>query len=102
MSTISSLPSGIETPQVIELRKESRGRGSTTEKTLYTVLPQNQTKIKGFMGSSHSYSIPGNASSSSAATPSIDEGGDAILLNEEKKQQVAKEKKKFKDKDFKF
>ncbi|CAK0783418.1 hypothetical protein CVIRNUC_006617 [Coccomyxa viridis] len=51
----SSLPSGIETPEVIDLRK-----GKAGERPLYQVLEQQQAQVGGnLMGSDHTYVIPG-------------------------------------------
>ncbi|KAG5458641.1 MAG: DUF382-domain-containing protein, partial [Olpidium bornovanus] len=56
-SGISSVPSGLETPEFIELRKE--------------VLPERQTSISGFMGSQHSYDLSNVAAAAvHAAAPS--------------------------------
>jgi hypothetical protein len=98
MSTISSLPSGIETPQIVELRKGKSSSEPVVEKSLYTILPQTQTKIKGFMGSSHTYSIP-SVETENDTVDAIE--GDSMLVDEDKKRDVGG-KKKYKDKDFKF
>ncbi|EIE19194.1 DUF382-domain-containing protein [Coccomyxa subellipsoidea C-169] len=51
----SSLPSGIETPEVIDLRK-----GKAGEKPLYQVLEQQAAPVgNALMGSDHTYVIPG-------------------------------------------
>jgi splicing factor 3B subunit 2 len=47
----SAVPSGLETPDTIELRKD---RGP---KELYRVLPQREVATKGFMGSTHTYDV---------------------------------------------
>jgi splicing factor 3B subunit 2 len=54
METPSGLASvtGIETPDHINLRKES-----SAAKSLYTVLPSQERRSKGFMGSSHGYDL---------------------------------------------
>jgi hypothetical protein len=85
MSSISSLPSGIETPQIVELRKETK---RSEERELYTVIPQTQTQIKGFMGSQHGYALPANGLAKEKEEVKV----------EDKKE---KEKKKYKD-SFKF
>ncbi|CAG8462373.1 3895_t:CDS:10 [Racocetra fulgida] len=62
----SILPSGLETPDIIELRKYSKYDSSfintklefsNEPKPLYTVLPQKDTSISGFMGSQHAYDL---------------------------------------------
>lgn len=52
----STLPSGIETPSEIDLRKTSEG-----PKQLYTVLEQQKAAVGAstLMGSEHTYVIPG-------------------------------------------
>ncbi|GLC45024.1 hypothetical protein PLESTB_001460500 [Pleodorina starrii] len=52
----SSLPSGIETPDTINLRKDAEG-----PRQLYTVLEQKQVAVgtSGIMGTDHVYVIPG-------------------------------------------
>ena len=52
----SSLPSGIETPSEIDLRKTSEG-----PKQLYTVLEQQKASVGAgaLMGSDHTYVVPG-------------------------------------------
>ncbi|CAG8665240.1 10034_t:CDS:10, partial [Cetraspora pellucida] len=52
----SILPSGLETPDIIELRKYSKP-DEDEPKPLYTVLPQKETPISGFMGSQHAYDL---------------------------------------------
>ncbi|KAJ3021365.1 Splicing factor 3B subunit 2 [Thoreauomyces humboldtii] len=56
-SGISSVPSGLETPDHIELRKDARR--DDAPKQLYTVVPERQTSVKGFMGSQHTYDLSG-------------------------------------------
>ncbi|CAG8602971.1 15286_t:CDS:10, partial [Dentiscutata heterogama] len=51
-----ALPSGLETPDIIELRKYSKP-DEDEPKPLYTVLPQKDTNISGFMGSQHAYDL---------------------------------------------
>ena len=61
-SGISSVPSGMETPDMLELRKrknqeESVNGGETPQ--LYQVIPQKEAAIQGraMMGSSHVYDM---------------------------------------------
>ncbi|KAI9017838.1 hypothetical protein BC832DRAFT_523671, partial [Gaertneriomyces semiglobifer] len=65
-SGISSVPSGLETPEFIELRKDRRRSASppAKQKQLYTVLPEKSTSVKGFMGSEHVYDLSAGASGS--------------------------------------
>eukprot|EP00891_Asterochloris_glomerata_P003652 jgi/Astpho2/3652/Aster-07854 len=61
---VSSLPSGLETPEVLDLRKAKAGG----EKHLYTVLEQQQAGIAAgnLMGSDHTYVMPDQAGISSS------------------------------------
>ncbi|TPX31144.1 hypothetical protein SmJEL517_g05463 [Synchytrium microbalum] len=52
----SSVPSGLETPEFIELRKDRRTMDEQP-KSLYTVIPERATNISGFMGSERVYDI---------------------------------------------
>ncbi|KAJ3095437.1 Splicing factor 3B subunit 2 [Phlyctochytrium bullatum] len=62
-SGFSSVPAGMETPDFIELRKDrSRDEGP---KDLYTVIPQKNQNVKGFMGSQHTYDLSGVGASGS-------------------------------------
>ncbi|CAG8566006.1 7892_t:CDS:10 [Diversispora eburnea] len=63
-SGISSVPSGLETPEYIELQTpdfiELRKYSKPEEeepKQLYTVLPQKESNVAGFMGSQHVYDL---------------------------------------------
>lgn len=55
----SSLPSGIETPEMINLRKATEAVGSE-QRSLYTVLEQKQVSVGAntLMGSDHVYVVP--------------------------------------------
>ncbi|RIA84140.1 hypothetical protein C1645_808909 [Glomus cerebriforme] len=55
----ASLASGLETPDFIELRKYQKN-DEDEPKPLYTVLPQKETSISGFMGSQHVYDLSGS------------------------------------------
>ncbi|RUS20737.1 PSP-domain-containing protein [Endogone sp. FLAS-F59071] len=60
-SVASTVPSGLETPDFIELRKDPRTRGGDdgdeNPRQLYTVIPEVQRSITGFMGSQHGYDL---------------------------------------------
>jgi len=89
-SGISSVPSGMETPDMLELRKrknqeESINGGETPQ--LYQVIPQKEAAIQGraMMGSSHVYDM-NQARRVAAAAPSNDVptgGVEVALLPEE-------------------
>lgn len=60
-SGLSSIPTGLETPEMIELRKknieDTMDQGGETP-ALYTVLPEKKTAVGGaMMGSAHVYDI---------------------------------------------
>ncbi|KAI8327803.1 hypothetical protein BC941DRAFT_385930 [Chlamydoabsidia padenii] len=58
LASVSTVASGLETPDVIELRKEGRRPAADQEeKQLYQVLPQVDKKISGLMGSQHGYDL---------------------------------------------
>ncbi|ORZ10807.1 hypothetical protein BCR42DRAFT_333185 [Absidia repens] len=58
MASVSTVASGLETPDVIELRKEVRRHGDEEgTKQLYQVLPEVDKKISGLMGSQHGYDL---------------------------------------------
>ena len=69
-SVASTVPAGLETPDVIQLRKSPRQSGTVTQepggsqRPLYQVLAEKEQKSSGtgFMGSSSIYDIPGRAS----------------------------------------
>ncbi|GAA5852131.1 hypothetical protein JCM8547_000169 [Rhodosporidiobolus lusitaniae] len=68
-SVTSTVPGGLETPDFLELRK----RREETEvdegpKELYTVLPERETRMRGFMGSDRVYDVSG-ISGAAAAPP---------------------------------
>ncbi|KAJ2023443.1 hypothetical protein H4S03_009321, partial [Coemansia sp. S3946] len=54
-SGMASMPSGLETPSVLQLRKQAVGSGEATDtskKSLYTILPEQATsRLDGFMAS---------------------------------------------------
>ncbi|KAI7900284.1 uncharacterized protein BX663DRAFT_477144 [Cokeromyces recurvatus] len=56
-SGLSSIASGLETPDHIELRKERKRDEDEGPKQLYQVLPEVQKSITGFMGSQHGYDL---------------------------------------------
>ncbi|KAG0324666.1 hypothetical protein BG000_002114 [Podila horticola] len=66
-SGMQSVASGLETPDFIELRKDSRRSQQQQDddepKQLYTVLQEKKTAITGFMGSQHVYDLSSASSS---------------------------------------
>ncbi|KAI8054355.1 hypothetical protein BDF22DRAFT_678680 [Syncephalis plumigaleata] len=59
-SGISSVATGLTTPDHIELRKEPR-KSDEGPRELYKVLKEKESTIKGFMGSQHVYDLGGSA-----------------------------------------
>ncbi|KAJ1731908.1 hypothetical protein LPJ61_002302 [Coemansia biformis] len=54
-SGLASMPSGLETPSVIQLRKQA---GGTANQSLYTILPEQETaRLEGIMGSQFTYDM---------------------------------------------
>ncbi|KAJ3090670.1 Splicing factor 3B subunit 2 [Quaeritorhiza haematococci] len=86
-SGLTSVPSGLETPDFIELRKDVRRSGEDEPKQLYTVIPQKETAIRGFMGSQHVYDISAAVGSSTSSTTKKRKGpggaGVEVALNPE-------------------
>ena len=80
-SGYSSLPSGVETPSVIDLRKA--GKAAEAPKQLYTVLEERAASVdaKSLMGASHTYVVPG--AGGKAAKGGGDKGDVAITLRPE-------------------
>ncbi|KAJ2815155.1 hypothetical protein FBU31_007035, partial [Coemansia sp. 'formosensis'] len=60
-SGMASMPSGLETPSVLQLRKQTGAVGETTEisqKSLYTILPEQASScLDGFMASQYTYDM---------------------------------------------
>ena len=59
-SMVSTVPGGLETPDFIELRKNTRADtedAHTGPKELYHVIPERETSARGFMGSSTAYDM---------------------------------------------
>ncbi|KAJ2698263.1 hypothetical protein H4218_003410 [Coemansia sp. IMI 209128] len=60
-SGMASMPSGLETPSVLQLRKQAGSGGEPAEavkRPLYTILPEQATsRLEGFMASQHTYDM---------------------------------------------
>ncbi|KAJ2455660.1 hypothetical protein GGF42_003388 [Coemansia sp. RSA 2424] len=58
-SGMASMPSGLETPSVLQLRKQTGGdAGEPSNKPLYTILPeQAASSLDGFMASQYTYDM---------------------------------------------
>ncbi|KAL1761329.1 hypothetical protein FB107DRAFT_255170 [Schizophyllum commune] len=61
-SVVSSVPGGLETPDFLELRKNT-GRPAVADavetgpRSLYQVVPEKQTNVRGLMGSERGYDV---------------------------------------------
>lgn len=65
-SVMSTVAGGMETPDFLELRKNAArptSEGSGGARTLYQVVPEKQTSIRGLMGSDRGYELSGLAAS---------------------------------------
>ncbi|KAG0655590.1 hypothetical protein C6P46_000813 [Rhodotorula mucilaginosa] len=61
-SVTSTVPGGLETPDFLELRKrreETEPEVDTGPKSLYQVLPERESRMRGFMGSDRVYDVSG-------------------------------------------
>ena len=62
-SVVSTVAGGLETPDFLELRKHSTRSASeaaeTGPRSLYQVVPEKQTSIRGVMGSERGYDVSG-------------------------------------------
>ncbi|KAI8321003.1 DUF382-domain-containing protein [Martensiomyces pterosporus] len=58
-SRAAAMPSGLETPDVVQLRKRAAGPGaSDADRPLYTILPeQATTQLEGIVGSQYTYDV---------------------------------------------
>jgi splicing factor 3B subunit 2 len=81
-SVVSTVAGGLETPDFLELRKHSAR--STTEamesgpRSLYQVVPEKQTSVRGLMGSDRGYDV---SAVSGAPIPVLgDERGTKVLV----------------------
>jgi splicing factor 3B subunit 2 len=74
-SVVSTIAGGLETPDFLELRKNPPRSGTETpapmNKTLYQVLPERQTSVRGLMGSDRGYDV--SAATANAAIPVLGE-----------------------------
>ncbi|WVR07758.1 hypothetical protein IAU60_004801 [Kwoniella sp. DSM 27419] len=59
-SVVSTVPGGLETPDFMELRKNTRAESEDVPsgpRELYQVIPERETTSRGFMGSSTAYDV---------------------------------------------
>jgi len=71
-SVVSTVAGGLETPDFLELRKttSSRDTADSGPRSLYQVVPEKQTSIRGLMGSERGYDV------SAVSQPSVPVLGD--------------------------
>ncbi|WRT70303.1 uncharacterized protein IL334_007301 [Kwoniella shivajii] len=77
-SVVSTVPGGLETPDFIDLRKNTRAESEDVPsgpRELYQVIPERETSSRGFMGSSTAYDISNLGKSSGPAVLGVDDGG---------------------------
>jgi splicing factor 3B subunit 2 len=67
-SVVSTVAGGLETPDFLELRKNAARAPSedTGPRSLYHVVPEKQTSVRGLMGSERGYDVSGVAGSGAA------------------------------------
>ena len=61
-SVVSTVAGGLETPDFLELRKNASrvsDVGDSSSRSLYQVVPERQTSVRGLMGSDRAYDITG-------------------------------------------
>ncbi|KAJ3012417.1 UNVERIFIED_CONTAM: Splicing factor 3B subunit 2 [Siphonaria sp. JEL0065] len=82
-SGLASVPSGLETPDYIELRKDTRRDDGPKE--LYKIIPQKDTSVRGFMGSQHTYDL---SSAGSQFAPPPPTSGTSSEINSRKRKAI--------------
>ncbi|GAA5877614.1 hypothetical protein JCM3774_005358 [Rhodotorula dairenensis] len=71
-SVTSTVPGGLETPDFLELRKrreETEPEVDTGPKSLYQVLPERESRMRGFMGSDRVYDVSGISQQGATKAP---------------------------------
>ena len=81
-SVVSTVPGGLETPDFLELRK---GRtqleapdASSANRTLYQVVPERQTSVRGLMGSERAYDVSSLANPANAPVLGAEDRGSKV------------------------
>lgn len=81
-SVVSTVAGGLETPDFLELRKGrsvSEAMESSGPRSLYQVVPEKQTSVRGLMGSERGYDV--SAVSAGASIPVLgDERGTKVWI----------------------
>ncbi|CAL1705349.1 unnamed protein product [Somion occarium] len=73
-SVVSTVAGGLETPDFLELRKHGRAQSEVSDtgpRSLYHVVPEKQTAVRGLMGSERGYDV--SAVSGAGAIPVLGE-----------------------------
>lgn len=83
-SVVSTVAGGLETPDFLELRKNARAPSEATDsgpRSLYQVVPEKQTSVRGLMGSERGYDV--SAVAGNGAIPVLgDERGTKVRASE--------------------
>ncbi|WVR00211.1 hypothetical protein IAU59_007353 [Kwoniella sp. CBS 9459] len=77
-SVVSTVPGGLETPDFMELRKNTRAESEDVPsgpRELYQVIPERETTSRGFMGSSTAYDVGAIGRAGGPAVLGVDDGG---------------------------
>ena len=83
-SVVSTVAGGLETPDFLELRKTTSSKEreeDTGPRSLYQVVPEKQTSVRGLMGSERGYDVTAITGASVAPIPVLgDERGTKVRL----------------------
>lgn len=77
-SVVSTVGGGLETPDFLELRKNARPTvdvGESGPRSLYQVVPEKQTSVRGLMGSERGYDVSGVAGGGAIPVLGEERGG---------------------------
>ena len=81
-SVVSSVAGGLETPDFLELRKNAARAPSedTGPRSLYQVVPEKQTSVRGLMGSERGYDVSAVANPNASIPVLGDERGTKVSI----------------------
>ena len=81
-SVVSTVAGGLETPDFLELRKNSARAPSEDvgPRSLYQVVPEKQTSVRGLMGSERGYDVSAVANANAAIPVLGDERGAKVSI----------------------
>ena len=84
-SVVSTVAGGLETPDFLELRKTSRETMRESEsggpRSLYQVVPEKQTSVRGLMGSERGYDVASLTAAQGAIPVLGEERGTKVRLS---------------------